>query len=175
MRLSLAAALLLCACSGGSSEPPAPGPFTHQDLEGPSWVGYLSADKSVLVATWTRDLALHAYGVAVITRLGATFAQADLEGSYGFYRLVASAPSGAGGWACGRMAIDKAGLATVTSFITNMGPQPLPGQQSVTLDATGALLNPASATYHGVMGLKKDLTVRTETSSVYATLSISVK
>lgn len=142
-----------------------------------SWRGFLSADKSVMVATMTRDAAAHAYAVVVLTRLGQTYAQADLAGTYGFYRLVAS-PVG-GGWACGRLGIDASGTATMTSLTTNAGPQPLPGPQVVTLQADGVIRNPASATYHSVMGFNKDLSVRTETTTTpaasYAMLSVSVK
>lgn len=143
----------------------------------PTWTGYLSADKTVLVATKTRDSAAHSYAVIVLTRLGQSYAQADLAGTYGFYRLVAS--EAGGGWAFGNMGIDASGTATMTSFTTNVGPQPVPGPQVVTLAADGVIHNPASATYHSVMGFEKDLTVRTETTgpaaTPYAMLSISVK
>lgn len=141
-----------------------------------TWKGHLSADKSVLVATKTRDDPGHGYAVIVLTRLGQSYLQADLAGAYGFYRLVASRDGG--GWASGRMTIDASGTATMTSFTTNTGPQPLPGVQVVTLQADGLIRNPSSATYHSVMGFNKDLTVRTETTGPggsYAMLSVSVK
>jgi hypothetical protein len=49
-----------------------------------SFKGYLSADKTVLVASATKDPGSHAYAVGVFTRLGQSFVQADLAGSYGF-------------------------------------------------------------------------------------------
>jgi hypothetical protein len=142
-----------------------------------TWKGYLSADKTVMVATQTREATAHRYALIVLTRLGQSFAPSDLAGNYGFYRLVAS--SAGGGWACGRMAIDAAGAATMTSLLTNMGPQALPGPQVVTLQADGVIRNPASPTFHSVMGFNKDLSVRTETTgpqgAPYSMLSVSVK
>jgi hypothetical protein len=78
------------------------------------------------------------------------------------------------------MTFDASGTATITSMWTNAGVvQPLPAAQVVTLQADGTLLNPASATYHGVMGFNKDLTVRTETTvtaaASYAMLQVAVK
>ncbi|SRR6266446_8803938 len=102
----------------------------------------MSADKTLMVATKTRDLAAHSYALMVMTRLGPSFVQADLAGSYGFYRLVAS-PAG-GGWASGRMTLDDSGDVVRTAF----------GRREATQAGTNAGLLGAQG-HHGVHALRQ--------------------
>lgn len=128
----------------------------------PSFRGFLSADKRLLLGTQGRGPAELA--LSVLVRRGATFAPADAAGGWDYHDLVLLDALDLGAWAHGAVTIAPSGVAT-------FGPQtdsldsgaPPPATETFALAADGTFTHVPADDFHGTVGPAKDLLVATDT------------
>ncbi len=125
----------------------------------PSWSGFLSADKSILVATHTA--AANEYSLNVIVRSAAGFGQADLVGPWSFH-VFANDAAGAS-WAHGRATIDASGLVTYSEWLDATGVTAPPDPPTLTVAGDGVVTQTSPPDFHGVVAPGKGLVVGTAT------------
>lgn len=143
----------------------------------PTWLGQLSADKDLLVATRTAGSGL--FALEVYVRRGQSYVLEDLVGRSSSHSIVAG-PGGAAGWSVGVYTVDGTGQLTWVSSLTNAGQTSLPQPSSVglALAPDGTVTSPPIPTLHSTVLCSKDGSVRTSTSTggvTYSSLAINVR
>lgn len=136
-----------------------------------SFYGLMTDDKKVIFTIMGAP-ASGDYGLMVIMATGQTFTQAEYAGTLSF-AAVRNSPSPT--WAYGVGSIDAAGNGTYLSYADSLGGPPTPSTYTRLLSATGAIADPADATFHGQMSYNKDVTVRTNTRSGSYGMNISFR
>jgi hypothetical protein len=140
-------------------------------LEGdPTWLGGLSGDKKLLVATrgGGTEFALEVY-----VRTGQSFALADVLGRHSAHMLLAS-PSG-WGWSHGVYVVNDQASMAWESVLTNAGQTTLPPPVDILVAPDGTVTAPGLPTLHSTQLFSKDGSARTVTSGVYASFSLNLR
>jgi hypothetical protein len=128
----------------------------------PSWLAFMSPDKSRLVALETTDAAAKAYGLNVIVRTGHAFAQSDAGGSYAFRGLDSSSTGGL--WLRGHLTVTSAGSTSVTDQLDSAGDTSVPPPFGLTLgtDGTATITGLPGIDFHGTLGADGQLLAATQ-------------
>jgi hypothetical protein len=156
------------------SPPPPHGATLSVDAEGfvsdgAQFQGFLTMDKSAIVAVHTDGAAL---ALTVIALKGGSFAQADLAGTWAFSSLAGNVQPT---WFTGKLAIDAAGGATYLSQLEGAtGSTTLPTGTTFHLDPDGLMTSSTNPSYRGTLALDGDTYVRTQTHSVPGRYGIGV-
>ncbi len=155
----------------GHQTPPAPGFVTVQvDANGlvslaedPSFHGFMTADKKAIFGVLTAVAGPPAeYEIMALLGTGASFAQADLAGTWSFNALTSGLSVAGSTWVRGTLQIDAAGAVTFPSATTPGGTTTVAGFD-LALASSGALSRPTLASYLGQVAFHKDFFVRTQT------------
>jgi hypothetical protein len=143
----------------------------------PTWFGWLSADKHLLVATRSPLGAGPTYSLEVYVRRGQTFALADLQARVSTHAIVAG-PGGAAGWSYGVFTSNATCHQEFESMLTNAGQTTLPVPGDCVMTPDGTVTAPALTTVHATELWSKDGSVRTATTDsgiVYSTFGINLR
>jgi hypothetical protein len=142
----------------------------------PTWLGVLTPDKDLLVATRTVSGSPPRFALEVYVRTGQTFTQADLVGR-GASHGIAAGTGGIHGWAQGVYTVDAAGHQDWVSMTTSVGQTALPQSTTVVIAADGTVTSPGDATTYATELFSKGGAVRTSTvqGSPDASLGINLK
>ena len=122
-----------------------------------SWRGFLSADKSLIVATHTAGP--HEYSLNVIVRGASSLSQKDFAGAWAFHSLSNGASAAA--WGHGSVTASDAGAVSFTEAVDASGPTSLPAPFTVAVQGDGTVTQvaPPGSDFHGVLSADGKLTV----------------
>jgi hypothetical protein len=144
----------------------------------PSWSAFMSADKSLIVGTYTANAATHEEELVVITRAGASFTTGSLAGEWQVHMLNQNLTSSTS-WAHSGVTFSTAGAVGFHDWEDSAGgttaPSPAP-TVSVVSDGTVTQL-PAGSSYHGTLSADGHLMIATtdRDAGAEATMFVSVR
>jgi len=135
----------------------------------PSWKGFVSADKALVVFSYTESLADHRYGLIVVTRSGGTYALGDIGGAWTLHALVTDT-TGAAAWGRGNLSVGATGAFAFSSWLDSSGQTTAPDPSTFAVASDGTVTMPAQAqaSFHGSLAPGKQLLVATGDGDVDA-------
>lgn len=127
----------------------------------PTFAGFLSADKAIMVGTETFGANEHAVTVAMLR--GPPVATADLAGAWSYYNLGAQIAGGY--WARGSITLDAAGAGTFGTQVDSTNGTGTPDPITIAVGADGIVTQaaPAPSVFHGALSRERDILVATDT------------
>lgn len=133
----------------------------------------LSKDFSLMVATFTDNNG--GYSLMMAQRPGASYAAADLDGTWNFHRMTAGADNITSGWAYGSMPT-TGGAGTIAAITTDNGSVAEIGRGfTFTIGADGIVTAAGNPSFHGAMSADKNMIVATDNSGSGYNLWILMK
>lgn len=125
----------------------------------PTFQGFLSADKELLVGTQTTGANAHL--LSVLVRVGGAFRPADLVGGWTYSNLAAGV--GLGAWARGTVTFDASGTGTFGLQTSSAGASEVPPPMTLAVAGDGTVTAAESSAFHGKLTPARDVMVATET------------
>jgi hypothetical protein len=144
---------LTISADGVITVPSAPG--------SPSFDGFMSADKKLIVAPHTSPDNAGAYEMLIIQIGGATYSSSDFIGS-GIVHTLVSADT-ASKWSYGTLSRNSTGLTSYTAFLDKNGTTTLPASFPISVGSSGTITSSANSSLHGTMSADKQMVVTTLT------------
>ncbi len=134
------------------------GVVTFPGGTGTGFRGIMTKDKSMIVGTISP--AGGDYAMIVMCRGGATYGQADLQGTWSLGQLITGASPA---WTHGYATIDASGTMSITGETRSSGSGSTPAA-TLTIDATGSVASNAWTSFSGVLSQDKNLMVAVATN-----------
>lgn len=127
----------------------------------PSFGGFVSADKQVMIGTQMD--APNAPALTAVVRSATGFAQADITGAWHYLNLATTI--GAAGWAHGTVSFDGAGIGTFGPQVDSSGGAATPPSITLSVASDGNVTQtaPAPSVFSGILTPAKDVMIATET------------
>ncbi|HET9552724.1 MAG TPA: fibronectin type III domain-containing protein [Anaeromyxobacteraceae bacterium] len=143
----------------------------------PDLHGLMTTDKkAIFLVDTTGDPTAPSYAFRVVIRSGRGHAAGDLAGRYDVHVVTSTAAGGpTPTWNRGELGVDAAGNVTFLSYVSSLGPNPLPAGFQLLLDGAGAVTRPGDATYGGQLAWGSDFYVRTAGSATAPSLAVGVR
>lgn len=143
----------------------------------PDLHGLMTADKrAIFMVDTTGDPTARSYDFRVVIRAGQPHGAGDLAGRYDVHVVTSTAAGGtAPTWNRGELGVDAAGNVTFLTYVSSLGPNPLPAAFQILLDGDGAVTRPGDATYGGQLAWGSDFYVRTAGPATAPSLAVSAR